>query len=79
MQHDHKILEDLSRLVTGVAGGAAQLKRDVEALVRQKVEHALRGMNFVTREEFEVVREMAEKARAENDALKRRVEAIEKK
>jgi BMFP domain-containing protein YqiC len=39
----------------------------------------LSGMDLVQREEFEAVREMAIKARDENEALAKRIEELEKK
>ncbi|MCH6556503.1 MAG: accessory factor UbiK family protein, partial [Chloroflexi bacterium] len=56
-----------------------QLRREVEALARQQVERLLERMDLVTRDEFEAVKEMAAKARAEQDDLAARLAALEAK
>lgn len=79
MQLDNKWLDDLARLGTSMAGGALEIKREIETLIADKVERMLTNTRFVSREEFEVVRAMAEKAREENEALRSRLEALEGK
>ena len=65
---------------TLAAAGVAQgVKDEAETAVRQRVERLLSDMDLVTREEFEAVREMAQKAREENEDLKARIEALEGK
>ena len=58
----------------GVAQGA---KDEAETAMKSLVDRWLADRNFVTREEFDAVRAMAQKAREENDALKARVDALE--
>ncbi|MEJ0011001.1 MAG: accessory factor UbiK family protein [Alphaproteobacteria bacterium] len=65
MQKDSKLFEDIARVASGAAGAALDLKREIEAAVAEKVQRLMAAERFVTREEFEVVRAMAEKARAE--------------
>ena len=64
---------------TRAAGVAQGVKDEAETAVKSRVERLLADMDLVTREEFEVVREMAAKAREENDALLKRIEALEAK
>ncbi len=77
MQKDHKIFDDLSRMASGAAGSLLDMKREIEASVQAQVEKVIDRMNLVTREEFDTVKAMAEAARAENEALKARIEALE--
>ncbi|MEO0500097.1 MAG: accessory factor UbiK family protein [Pseudomonadota bacterium] len=79
MQSQNKILDDLSRLATGAAGTFAGMGREVETRMKERVQEMLGGMDLVTREEFEVVKEMAANARAEADALRARLDAMEGK
>ena len=79
MQKDSRILDDLARMASGAAGGLLDMKREVEAMVSAQLEKLLLKMHLVSKEEFEVVREMATKARAENEILAKRVELLEKK
>lgn len=86
MQSDNKILSDLARLGQSAAGTIHGVKSEVENQVKTRLESVLMDMDLVTREEFEVVREMAVAARAENaelhetlDALKKEISALKKK
>ena len=60
----------------GVAQGA---KDEAETAVKSLIDRWMADQNFVTREEFDAVRAMAQKAREENDAMKARLDALEKK
>lgn len=64
-------------MMTDAAGAAQGMKREVETLMRSQGERFLREMDVVSREEFEAVKAMAEKARAENEALAARIVALE--
>jgi BMFP domain-containing protein YqiC len=57
-------------MVNGAAGAAMDARRELEAMVADKLERLVSRGKFVTREEFEVVRDMAQKAREENAALR---------
>jgi len=63
--------------MTDAAGAADGLKREVDTLMRAQGERFLRNMDVVQREEFEAVKAMAEKARAENEKLEARIAALE--
>lgn len=77
MQKDSRLFEDMARLAGNAAGTLNDIRHEFEAQVQSKVKQILRDMDVVTREEFDVVKAMAEKAREENEALKARVEALE--
>lgn len=79
MQSRNRFLDDISQLMTNAAGVAQGVREEAETAVRQRMERWLADMDLVTREEFEAVREMAQKAREENEALKTRIEALEAK
>ncbi len=74
MQKDSKMFEDIARVASGVAGAAMDAKRELESMVTDKIERLMARGNFVTRAEFEVVREMAQKAREETIALRAELE-----
>lgn len=77
MQTRSTLLDDLSQLMTNAAGIAQGARDEAQAAIRSSLEQWLRDSNLVAREDFEVVREMAQKAREENEALAARVEALE--
>jgi BMFP domain-containing protein YqiC len=76
MQKDSKLFEDISKMVNGAAGAAMDARRELEAMVADKMERLVSRGKFVTREEFEVVRDMAQKARAENEMLRAEIEKM---
>lgn len=79
MQTQNPFFDDLARMAGGALGALSGLKAEIEAMVRQQMERVTGGMDMVSREEFEVVREMAIKARSENEALEARIAALEAK
>jgi len=77
MQTRSRFFEDLARMASGAVSTAAGLKEEVESLIQQRVERALARMDVVPREEFDAVRDMATKARREQEKLEARVAALE--
>ena len=73
----NKAFEDISQLFTNAMGVAQGAKAEAETALNSMVDRWLADRDFVTREEFEAVRAMAQKAREENEALKARIEALE--
>jgi len=78
-QTQSKFFDDLSRLMTDAAGVADGARREAQTFARAQMERMMAGMNVVAREEFEAVKEMAAKARDENEKLAARVAALEAK
>jgi BMFP domain-containing protein YqiC len=79
MQTRSKFMDDLSQLMTNAAGVAQGAKTEAETALRGLMDRFLADQNLVTREEFDAVREMAIKAREENDVLAERIAALEAK
>ncbi len=73
----NRILDEFAKLVTDAAGAAQGVRREVETAFRAQAERILNSMEIVQREEFEAVRDMAIKARAENQKLAARIDALE--
>lgn len=79
MQKDSRLFEDIAKLGSAAAGTLMDARRELEALVTDKLERLIARDRFVTREEFEVVRAMAQKAREENAALKAELASLKTK
>ena len=77
MQTRNKILDDVSQLMTNAMGVAQGAREEAENAMKSMIDRWLADRDFVTREEFDAVRTMAQKAREENEALKARIEALE--
>jgi BMFP domain-containing protein YqiC len=72
-----KFFDELAKLMTNAAGAAQGVRKELDSLVQSQVERVLNNLNVVKREEFDVVRDMAEKARAENERLEKRIAELE--
>ena len=77
MQTENALLDDLARVASGALGALTGIRGEVEARIRDQLERVLARMDMVTREEFDAVRAMAAKARAEQDRLLERIAVLE--
>lgn len=78
MQTKNTILDEVAKIMTEAAGAADGVRREAETVMKSQLQRLVADMDFVTREEFEAVRESVMKAREENEALKARIDALEK-
>ena len=79
MQTENRLFDDFARMAGGALNMLTGFKTEIEQLVRQQMEGWLSNLNLVTREEFETVRQMAAKARDEQEALLARIADLEAK
>jgi BMFP domain-containing protein YqiC len=79
MQTRNKFFDDMSQLMTNAMGVAQGAKTEAETAMKGFIDRWMADRDFVTREEFDAVRAMAQKAREENDALSARIAALEAK
>ncbi len=79
MQTDNRFFDDMARVAGGAMGVLSGLKGEIESMVHAQVERILGRMDLVPREDFEAVREMAQRAREEQEALADRVARLEAK
>jgi len=77
MQTENRLLDDLARMAGGAFSTVAGLRTEIEDMVKQRLERLLADMDHVPREEFAAVKAVAEKARLEQEALQKRVDALE--
>jgi BMFP domain-containing protein YqiC len=77
MQTDNRLFDDIARAASGALGALSGVRSEIESQLRGFMERWLKSQDLVTREEFEVVREMAARARTENETLAARVAALE--
>jgi BMFP domain-containing protein YqiC len=75
----NRILDEFAKLMTDAAGTAQSVRQEFETAMRSQAERVLNRMDVVKREEFEAVRDMALRAREENDRLTKRLEELEAK
>lgn len=79
MQSENPIIADFVKMANSAAGTFAGMTREARESARERMREALGGMDFVSREEFETVKAMAQKAREQADALEAKVAELEAK
>ncbi|PCJ75677.1 MAG: pyrroline-5-carboxylate reductase [Rhodobacteraceae bacterium] len=79
MQSRNRIFDDMSQLMTNAMGVAQGAKDEAETAMKSMIDRWMADRDFVSRDEFDAVREMATKAREENATLLARIEALEAK
>ena len=77
MQTRNRVFDDFAQLMQNALGVAQGARTEAETAMKGLVDRWLADRNLVTREEFDAVRAMAQKAREENEALKQRIDALE--
>jgi BMFP domain-containing protein YqiC len=76
-QPTNRLFDDIAKLMTDAAGAASSVRAEVETLIRAQAERLLNDLDLVSREEFDAVKQMAAKARTENERLAARLEVLE--
>ncbi|NMW31805.1 accessory factor UbiK family protein [Altererythrobacter sp. RZ02] len=79
MQSQNPMIADFVKLMNGAAGTFAGMTREARESARERIKETMGGMDFVDRDEFDAVKDMAAKAREENEKLSARLDAIEAK
>ena len=77
MQSQNRLFDDFVRMMNGAAGTIAGMTREAQASMQERAREWIGGLDLVSREEFDAVKEMAAAARDEAEALKARVAALE--
>ena len=70
MQNQNPLFDDLSRLMSSIAGTMAGAGREAEVRMRERLREAVGGDDWVSRDEFDALRTMVLDLKAELDALK---------
>lgn len=77
MQSENPVIADFVKLLNSAAGTIAGMGREAGENAREKAREVLGGLDFVSREEFDAVKELAASAREEVEVLKARIAALE--
>lgn len=79
MQTENRLFDDLARVASGAINTLGGLREEIELRVKERLERLAAEMDLVSREEFDAVKAMAAKARAEQETLSQRIEELEKR
>jgi len=79
MQSENPLLADLVKIMNSAAGTMAGMGREARDAARERIKETVGGFDFVSREEFDAVKDMAVRAREESEDLKARLSALEAK
>lgn len=77
MQSQNRLFDDFVKMMNGAAGTFAGMTREAQESTRERMRDWIGGMDFVGRDEFEVVKAMAATAREEVESLRNRLAALE--
>lgn len=77
MQSENPLISDFVKLANAAAGTLAGMTREAREGARERLKEAFGGLDFVSREEFDAVKDMASRAREENAKLAERIAALE--
>lgn len=78
-QNSSRFFDEIAKMMSNASGVAQGFRREIDTLVQAQVERVLNNLNVVKREEFDVIRDMAEKAREENEKLASRIAELEQR
>jgi len=79
MQSENPLIADFVKMANSAAGTFAGMTREARENAREKMKQALGGLDFISREEFDAVKDMAAKAREQAEALETRIALLEAK
>ena len=71
MVNKTKILSDLSKMAADAVSTFSGIKKEVNTIVRLRIDKTINKMNLVRRDEFEVLKKMVQKLVIEKDKLKK--------
>ena len=77
MQSENPLIADFVKMANAAAGTFAGMTREAREGAREKMKGALGGLDFVSREEFDAVKDMASLAREKVEILEARIAALE--
>ena len=77
MQSENPFVSDFVKLMNSAAGTLAGMGREARDSARERFKEFMGEMDFVSREEFNTVKDMAAKAREESETLKKRIDELE--
>ena len=79
MQSENPLVADLVKMANAAAGTFAGMTREAREGARERLREAMGGVDFVSREEFDAVKDMAAKAREDIDRLEAHIKVLEAK
>lgn len=79
MQSENKMIADFVKVANSAAGTLAGMGREARESARERMKEAMGGLDFVSREEFDAVKDMASLAREKVDVLEAKIAALEAK
>ncbi|WP_135080863.1 accessory factor UbiK family protein [Terasakiella sp. SH-1] len=77
MQSKNRIFDDVAKVASGAVSTLTGVREEIDGLISQQIERVMAQMDVVSRDEFDAVKAMAVKARSEQEALIKRIEALE--
>lgn len=73
-----KFFDDLAGVAGGALSAIAGIREELAALIRARVDEAVRRLDLVKREDFDAIAELAQRAKSDAEMLALRIAEIEK-
>lgn len=77
LKTDNKFFDEFAKMATGAVGAFAGLREQIQTEIKSQVNRFIVEMDFVPREDYEIVEAMAREARMQNEKLAARLAEIE--
>ena len=77
MKTENRFFDEMAKMATGAVGAFAGVREQIQAEIKSQINRFIVEMDFVPREDFEIVEAMAREARLENKKLAGRLDALE--
>ncbi|MAI06207.1 MAG: hypothetical protein CBC47_03620 [Alphaproteobacteria bacterium TMED87] len=77
MTKKNQFFDDVAKVAGGALSAIGGLKEETENLVKQRVEKFINRQNLVTREEFDVIKEMLSNIQREQILIKKKIKELE--
>ncbi|MGD0433429.1 MAG: accessory factor UbiK family protein [Acetobacteraceae bacterium] len=74
-----RFFDDLAGVASGAISALAGMRQEVEAIVRARIDEAVRALDLVRRDEYDAMAEMAARARDGQETAEARVTAMEER
>ena len=79
MSNKEFLKEDIIKLLGGASSALGILREEIEERIKDRVDKIIYKLELINKKDFLIVKEMAEKARIENDKLNKKLDSLEKK
>jgi len=79
MSKKNKIFSDFSKIATDAFGTISGIKKEIETIVKIKIEKVINKSNLVKRNEFDIIKKILQKQSKKIDEMEKSISLIKKR